>query len=138
MKKQYFQSQYILNKVFNNTNNIIKTTLNTSQDYLNAVYDNSKNALRINLEGGALPVVPSVNDLPLSAGDGQICPVLNPEKGSLDFYEWDIDLGEWSYRGSTVTPNSLIKEDEQIALSWVTEHLDQLKEVADFDYIVYK
>jgi hypothetical protein len=42
MKKQYFQSQYILNRVFNNKNNIIKTTLNTSQDYLNAVYDNSK------------------------------------------------------------------------------------------------
>ena len=137
MKKQYFQSQYILNRVFNNKNNIIKTTLNTTQDYLNAVYDNSKQALRINLDGGALPVVPSVNDLPSTAGNGQICPVLNPEKGCLDFYEWNIDLGQWQYRGSTVTPNSLLKEDQQLTLSWMTEHLDQIKEVADFDYIVY-
>jgi len=102
MKKQYYQSQYILNKVFNNTNNIIRTSLNTSQDYLNAVYDNSKDALRVNIDGGALPVVPSINELPNTAGDGQICPVFNAEKGSLDFYEWDVDSGEWQYRGSTI------------------------------------
>ena len=91
MKRQYFQSQYILNQVFNNKNNIIKTTLNTSQDYLNAVYDNSKDALRVNIVGGSLPVVPSVNDLPLTATDGQLCPVINGN--SLDFYEWNNDLG---------------------------------------------
>lgn len=137
MKKQYYQSQYILNKVYNNTNNIIRTTLNTSQDYLNAVYDNNKDALRVNIDGGALPVVPSVNELPLTAGDGQICPVLNAEKGCLDFYEWDIEIGEWKYRGSTVKPDSLLKPEEQIALSWTTQHLNQIKEVADFDYIVH-
>lgn len=138
MKKQYYQSQYILNKVFNNTNNIIRTSLNTSQDYLNAVYDNSKDALRVNIDGGALPVVPSINELPNTAGDGQICPVFNAEKGSLDFYEWDVDSGEWQYRGSTIASvGQLIQPEQQIALSWVTEHLDQIKEVADFDYIVH-
>lgn len=135
MKRQYFQSQYILNQVFNNQNNIIKTTLNTSQDYLNAVYDNSKDALRVNIVGGSLPVVPSVNDLPLTATDGQLCPVINGN--SLDFYEWNNDLGQWEYRGATVSSiNQLIKPQEKNALSWVTEHLDQVKEVADFNYVV--
>jgi hypothetical protein len=91
MKKNFYQSQYILSKVFNNTNNIIKTTLNTSQDYLNAVFDSSQDALRVNIEGGALPVVPSINDLPSIAGDGQLCPVTNGN--ALDFYEYSIESG---------------------------------------------
>jgi hypothetical protein len=129
MKKQYYQSQYILNKVFNNQNDILRATCNTSQDYLNAVYDNSKDALRISIDGGALPAVPSINDLPLSAADGQICPVLNHDNNCLDFYEWDGDKNEWNYRGSTIVPGSgggnsgsgsVLTPDEQVALDWVT------------------
>lgn len=135
MKKNFYQSQYILSKVFNNTNNIIKTTFNTSQDYLNAVFDSSQDALRVNIEGGALPVVPSINDLPSIAGDGQLCPVINGNV--LDFYEYSIESGQWQFRGSTVSSiDELIKPEEKIALGWVTEHLDQIKQVADFNYIV--
>lgn len=137
MKKNYYQSQYILNKVFNNRNNIIKTTLNTSQDYLNAVYDNSCDALRVNIQGGALPVVPSVDDLPSIAGNGQLCPVINKDGNGLDFYEYNVESGEWEFRGSTISSiESLIKPEEKNALNWITQHLDQIKEVADFNYIV--
>ncbi|MBR4315508.1 MAG: hypothetical protein IKP65_00860 [Alphaproteobacteria bacterium] len=55
-----YQSQYILSKVFNNTNNILRTTFNNTQDYFNAVYDNTKDALRVNIVGSMLPMVDSV------------------------------------------------------------------------------
>lgn len=135
MKKNYYQSQYILNKVFNNTKSIIKTTLNTSQDYLNAVYDNSMDALRVNIQGGVLPAVTTVDELPVIAGDGQLCPVNNGK--SLEFYKYSVATGQWVYCGSTIySLDDLVTPDEKIALNWVSEHLDQVKEVADFNYIV--
>lgn len=135
MSRQLYQSQYILQKCFENKENVIRVTLNNAQDYLNAVFDPSKDALRVNMTGGALPMVDSVDDLPSYASDGQICPVYNSEKDVIDFYEWVDALGEWVYRGSTMNGNA-IDGDEKDALEWLTEHLDQIKEVADYNYIV--
>lgn len=135
MSRQYYQSQYILNKCFENRRNILRATFNNSQDYLNAVYDNDQDALRVNLAGGMLPMVDNVDSLPDSASPGQLCPVYNGENNSIDFYEWDEATGRWIYRGGTMS-SSGIPDDQMQALSWVTEHLDQIKEVANFNYIV--
>ena len=133
MRRQYYQSQYILNQCFVNRRNILRATLNNAQDYLNAVYDNSQDALRVNIAGGMLPMVDGVDSLPDSAAIGQICPVYNSEKDCIDFYEWDGT--EWVYRGGTLAGDPM-DGDERAALEWVTEHIDQIKEVANFNYIV--
>ena len=133
--RQLYQSQYILKQCFVNKQKVIRVSLNNAQDYLNAVYDNSKDALRVNLAGGVLPMVDDPTGLPSSAADQQICPVYNEEKDVIDFYEWVEELGEWVFRGSTVAGNAL-SDDEKNAVEWVTEHLDQVKEVCDFNYIV--
>ncbi len=135
MSRQLFQSQYILQKCFINKQKVIRTSLSNAQDYLNAVYDVTKDALRVNIDGGMLPFVDDPTDLPSTASDKQICPVYNEEKDVIDFYEWVESLGEWVFRGSTVSGNALA-DDEKHAVEWVTEHLDQVKEVADFNYIV--
>ena len=135
MSRQLHQSQYILQKCFENKQNIIRVSMNNAQDYLNAVYDASKDALRVNMVGGMLPMVDDPADMPSYASDGQICPVYNAAKDAIDFYEWSDARGEWVYRGSTVSGDA-IDGDEKEAVEWVTEHLDQLKEVADFNYIV--
>lgn len=135
MSRQLHQSQYILQKCFDNKQNVIRVSMNNAQDYLNAIYDASKDALRVNMIGGILPVVDDPNDLPSHAADNQMCPVYNAEKDAIDFYEWSETLGEWVYRGSTISGNSL-EGDEKHAVEWVTEHLDQLKEVVDYNYIV--
>jgi hypothetical protein len=109
--------------------------MNNAQDYLNAIYDASKDALRVNMVGGMLPMVDDPNDLPSYAEDNQISPVYNAEKDVIDFYEWSEPLGEWVYRGSTISGNAL-EDDEKQAVEWVTEHLDQLKEVTNYNYIV--
>lgn len=132
MKKQYLQSQYILSKVFENENNTLRMTLNTSQDYLNAVYDNSKNALRVSIDGGMLPSVPNEESLPESANINQICPVVSND--SISFFKWDGT--KWAPLGSTGEQGSVLTPDEQVAVSWVSEHLQQIKEFADFDYLV--
>lgn len=137
MKKQYYQSQYILNKVYHNTTNIIRTTLNTSQDYLNAVFDPSCDAIRVNMQGGVLPVVPSVDHLPEKADDGQLCPVLNQETECIDYYQYDLASDEWIYRGSTVKSSQIIDGDQKNALQWLTQHLEQVKDVADYDSIIH-
>ncbi len=132
MKKQYLQSQYILNKVFENASSALRMTLNTSQDYLNAVYDNSKNALRVTIDGGMLPSVTSVENLPQNANINQICPVVSSD--SISFFKWDgtkwVPLGSTGDQGSALTP------EEQVAVSWISDHLQQIKEFADFDYLV--
>jgi len=135
MKKNYFQSQYILNRCFDNVNDILKVTLNSSQDYLNAVYDQARDALRVNVVGGVMPPVPDHDSLPPTADSGQLCPVYNDEKKCVEFYEWRD--GEWVYRGSTISDDgTTMDERQQAALDWTADHLDQLKEVAGFDYIV--
>lgn len=133
--RQLYQSQYILKQCFVNKQKIIRTSLNNAQDYLNAVYDNTKDALRVNINGGVLPKVDDPSELPQSASDGQICPVYNKEKKVIDFYEWVEELGEWVFRGSTIAGNAL-NDEEKEAVEWVTEHIDQVKEVCDFNYIV--
>ena len=135
MSRQLHQSQYILQKCFDNKQNVIRVSMNNAQDYLNAIYDASKDSLRVNMVGGMLPVVDDPTNLPSHAADSQICPVYNAEKDVIDFYEWSEALGEWVYRGSTISGNAL-EGDEKQAVEWVTEHLDQLKEVADYNYIV--
>lgn len=139
MSRQLHQSQYILQKCFENRQNIIRVSMNNAQDYLNAVYDASKDALRVNVAGGMLPMVDNSDDMPGYASDGQICPVRD-ENGRIDFYEWSDEKGEWIYRGSTFNgeseEDSLLTPDEKVAVGWVTEHLDQIKEVANYDYIV--
>jgi hypothetical protein len=135
MSRQLHQSQYILQKCFDNKQNVIRVSMNNAQDYLNAIYDASKDALRVNMVGGMLPVVDDPTGLPSYAADSQICPVYNAENDVIDFYEWSEALGEWVYRGSTISGNAL-EGDEKQAVEWVTEHLDQLKEVADYNYIV--
>jgi len=134
--RQLYQSQYILKKCFVNRQKVIRTSLNNAQDYLNAVFDNSKDALRVSIDGGVLPIVDDPTKLPDSgASDHQICPVFNEEKDAIDFYEWLDATQEWVYRGSTVNGNAL-SDDEMDAVQWVTEHIDQVKEVANFNYIV--
>ena len=146
MGKQYYQSQYILNKCFENKERIVRATLNNAQDYLNAVYDNASDSLRVNIAGGMLPKVDDKDDLPDYADDGQFCPVVNSESGMVDFYE--MTDGEWTYRGSTVDPSqgggggggggggTVIPEDEQEALEFVTDHLEQLKEFVSPNYMI--
>ena len=95
MSRQLHQSQYILQKCFDNRQNVIRVSMNNSQDYLNAIYDASKDALRVNMVGGMLPIVDDPNDLPSHAADNQIAPVYNAEKDAIDFYEWSEELGEW-------------------------------------------
>ena len=139
MKKQTYQSQYILNKVFNNAENVLRARFNTSQDYLNAVYDSSQDALRINMVGGVLPAVQSQESLPSSASDGQICPVFNDETQTIDFYEWDESRSEWVYRGGTGGGGGgapALPEEERQALAWMTAHIDQIKEATGFEYII--
>lgn len=133
MAKQFYQSQYILNKVFNNTNNILNTSLNTSQDYLNAVYDVSKDSLRVNLAGGMLPAVYSVEDLPPYAEDGQICPVINRASNTITFYRWDGLQGQWVSSGSSTQG---LTPPQRQALDWLVQNLDKVKEVTNFNYIV--
>jgi len=132
-KKHYFQSQYILNKVFENETNNLRATLNTAQDYLNAVYDQSKDALRVSIAGGMLPAVTGEENLPSGADVGQICPVFT--NGGIEFFEWNGE--KWVPKGGTSSSQqSALTPDEQVAVAWVTEHLPQIKEVADFSYIV--
>ena len=133
MNRQYYQSQYILNKCFENKRSILRATLNNSQDYLNAVYDNSNDALRINIVGGMMSMVDGAENLPDSGNEGQLCPVYNADKNCIDFYEWNGV--EWAYRGGTMSGEAM-DGDEQVALEWVTEHIDQIKEVANFNYLV--
>ena len=135
MARHLYQSQYILQKCFENKENVIRVSLNNAQDYLNAVYDPSKDALRVNMAGGSLPMVDNVDNLPSHASDGQICPVYNSEKNVIDFYEWVDATGEWEYRGSTLNGNAM-DDDEKEALEWMTDHIDQLREVIDYSYIV--
>ena len=140
MARNLYQSQYILDKCFENRKSALRMTLNNSQDYLNAVFDASKGALRVNIAGGILPAVSGSDSLPPSAGDGQICPVVNEESGGIDFYQWDEESGEWTLKGSTnaggVQPGDGLTDDQRETLEWVTDHLDQIKEVSDFDYII--
>ena len=114
-----YQSQYILSKVFNNTNNILRTTFNNTQDYFNAVYDNTKDALRVNIVGSMLPMVDSVQELPDTAEEKQICPVYNDEKKGIDFYQW-IN-GQWVFRGSTVA-DAEINPEEKETIEWINDH----------------
>ena len=133
MRKQYFQSQYILNKVFENESKDLRMTLNTSQDYLNAVFDNSKNALRVKIDGaGGFPK--PVETLPESGEQGEICWTFSEDKKFLEFYQWNN--GEWEYKGSTGIDGSTLTPEQEVAVEWVTENLDKLKEVVDFNYIV--
>lgn len=140
MARNLYQSQYILDKCFENRKSALRMSLNNSQDYLNAVFDASKGALRVNIAGGILPAVSGSESLPPSAGDGQICPVVNEEAGGIDFYQWDEESGEWKLKGSTnaggVQPGDGLTDDQRETLEWVTDHLDQIKEVSDFDYII--
>ena len=140
MSGNLYQSQEILKKCFENRRNVLRMSLNNSQDYLNAVFDASKGALRVNIAGGILPAVSGSDALPPSAGDGQICPVVNEEAGGIDFYQWDEDAGEWVLKGSTnaggVQPGDGLTDEQRETLEWVTDHLDQIKEVSDFDYII--
>lgn len=136
-KKHYFQSQYILNKVFENETNHLRATLNTSQDYLNAVYDSSKNAIRIKIEGeipggstcGGLNVFDSVDNLPATAQKGQLCPVYESASGGVVFYEWDGE--KWQNRGQT----SFGGESGE-SIKWLNENLERLKELVQTNYLV--
>lgn len=140
MSRQLHQSQYILQKCFENRQNIIRVSMSNAQDYLNAIYDGSKDALRVSMVGGMLPMVDDPTEMPGYGNNGQICPVYNAENNVIDFYEWDDSTGKWEFRGSTVANGSGggsgLDPDEKEAVDWVVGHIDQLKEVADFNYIV--
>lgn len=135
MSSQYHQSQYILNKCFNNKQKIVRVNLNTTQDYLNAVFDNSKDALRVSIDGGMMPTITDVDDLPTSAVNGQIAPIYNENTDSIEFYVWLDGEGAWTPCGTTLSGSSLT-EDEKTAVAWLSTHLDQVKDVADYNYIV--
>lgn len=131
---RFYQSQYILNRCFVNRKNILRTSLNTSQDYLNAVYDAKNDALRVDMGGGMLPAVTGVDNLPDSANDGQICPVIDTETDSIDFYQWDEAAGEWKYRGGTLQED--LDPRQQFALTWVANNLEEMKSLVNHDYTV--
>lgn len=88
--RQYLSAQDILNRVFQNRTGSLRGTTGyyTAQDYVNAVFDKEKNALRVTLEGAMLPAVKSFDELPPSAEEGAVCPVI-PEDGSIGFYQWN-------------------------------------------------
>ena len=134
---RFYQSQYILHKCFVNKKNVIRTSLNTSQDYLNAIYDSARDALRINLDGGVLPSVDGADMLPDMAQDNQICPVYNTDTGGIDFYQWDNSLGEWQFRGGTLQDAVATLDGEQrFALEWVSGNMEELKGLVNHDYTV--
>lgn len=135
MSSQYHQSQYILNQCFNNKQKIIRVNLNTAQDYLNAVFDNSKDALRVSIDGAMIPTVTDVDDLPTTAINGQIAPIYNENTDSIEFYVWLDSNGAWTPCGTTLSGSSLTVE-EKTAVAWLSTHFDQVKDVADYNYIV--
>jgi len=95
MVQQFYQTQYILNKVFvYAASPYLRAGISSTQDYFNAVYDPTKNALRINIIGGGgiaywgAPVSTPVT-LPTPALEGEVHFVFDNGSGrpSLFFYE---------------------------------------------------
>lgn len=135
MKTGYQQSQYILWRAFENATGTIRTTMNTSQDYLNAVFDPSKDAIRVSMAGGMLPAVASEQDLPASAGIGQITPVVteNPTgQPTVEFYRYGGS--GWTKLGCGASQK--MTEEEQDALSWLAAHASELKSLLEVQYAV--
>ena len=131
MDKQYFASQYMLMRAFHNATNTLKSTSQyTSQDYLRAVFDPEKDAFRVNVAGGMLPPVADVSELPATAEIEQLCPVISPE-GRITFYRYTGTGWERCVCGDG---GSDLPEDQLIAIAWLTENLDRVKEVVDWDY----
>lgn len=137
MSRQLHQSQYILQKCFDNKKNVIRACMNTSQDYLNAVYDSSKNAIRIKIEGeipggsacSGFNVVDGVDKLPTTAQKGQLCPVYESTSGGVAFYEWDGE--KWQNRGQT-----FFGWESEESVKWLKENLERLKELLQARYLV--
>ncbi|MBR4315509.1 MAG: hypothetical protein IKP65_00865 [Alphaproteobacteria bacterium] len=71
--------------------------------------------------------------MPDTAEEKQICPVYNDEKKGIDFYQW-IN-GQWVFRGSTVA-DAEINPEEKETIEWINDHMDQLKDLVDFNYLV--
>lgn len=134
MAKQYLQIQDIFNKVFQNqSQTLLANNYYSTQDYLNAVYDTEKEALRIRLDGAILPAVNNVALLPSFADVGSIVPVV-PGDGSIRFYQWDGN--KWNVLNETNSQESSLAEEQKIALAWLSENLDRVKELASYDYLV--
>lgn len=130
MKKQYLQTQDIFNRVFVNANGAaIKASLglHSEQDYLNAVYAPESSALRIRLEGGMLPAVTSVAELPAAADPGVICPVITDS--GIAFYRYDAENG-WELLSATGEGQTLDPE-QAAAVAWLTANLAKIQTVAD-------
>ena len=129
MKKQYFSTQDIFNKVLAAGGNALKASLgqHSAQDVINAVFSPEAEALRISLAGGMLPAVASADDLPATADLDAICPVVTPA-GDMFFYKWNGAkwdcLNAGAGGGGTDLPAA-----QKAALVWLTENLDRLKEV---------
>lgn len=134
MAKQYLQTQDIFNKVFQNqSGTLLAGNYYSTQDYLNAVYDTEKNALRIKLDGAMLPAVSSVSLLPVFADINSIAPVVSGD-GSIRFYQWDGE--KWKILNETNSQGTSLTEEQKLALAWLSENLDRVKELASYDYLV--
>jgi len=134
MPKQYLQTQDIFNKVFQNqSGTLLAGNYYSTQDYLNAVYDTEKNALRIKLDGAMLPAVSSVSLLPVFADINSIAPVV-PGDGSIRFFQWNGE--KWVPLNDTIQQEDTLPEEQKLALAWLSENLDRVKELASYDYLV--
>lgn len=100
--KEFLQTQEILRRCFVNVTNTLKVDgFYNTQDYFRAVYDETKDALRVYPVGGGGTgndsywgdPVSSSDELPSSAIDGTITPVIN--NNEIVFYQFNANEGEW-------------------------------------------
>lgn len=136
-QNQFLSTQTIFQQVFQNASGKLKGSLGhyTTQDYLNAVFDNSKDALRISVEGGALPTVGSLEELSSEPTLGEVGAVV-PGDGTIQFYQWNGEA--WSPLGGTGSGggSSSLSPEMEAALSWLVGNLDRVKELTSTEYIV--
>lgn len=123
--QNYFQSQQILKKCFNNVTGRlnIKGGTFTTQDYLNAVYDEKNDALRIVGDGGGSAgywgqPVSSVEQLPQSAQTGSIVPVISATNDTA-FYRYNGVV--WQKLQISLT------SQQQQFLEWALQNQEELQ-----------
>ena len=153
-KNNYLQSQEILKRCFVNVTGKLKSTggTYTTQDYLNAVYDESKDSLRIIVDGGGGgessgssywgEPVNSVSDLPITAEEGTITPVITED--SLSFYLFQDGVWKNLFSGSG-TGSSLTSEEKEFInwgidnkeeLEFYIDHKDKIEELLNTEFAV--
>lgn len=99
----YYSAQEILRRCFdNNTGKLSSSsTAYTAQDYLNAIYDETNDCLRVSLSGYTpsggdngywLTPITSVDNLPTTATNGSMIPVIDSTKNVVFYYRSE---GEW-------------------------------------------